>query len=421
MATHLNSKITSTGESCLLCVSLRQQILSTSSSVLIAARNLTIHLRASVPLTGVADHTSQYLADIVGDSHALRSQVGDTVEAVPTLRSIRVIISNLWQMSNSSSNSFSLFIMASSLARFVIDCLNFAYHMKASVCSSHQQLSEALRRLALALLSPKPAIDYLIYCLNEHVIDQVSCLTNRTQAAYDYYRSWNVRRETGAAVVKNTLKDDRERDCMLAVLHGLQQQLIATGLLVDQIFMEDSQTELSNRMAELKQRGKAISTCLQLVDWQVQKSQAPRQEAEDCPEGDGLRKVEAVLQDRARLDCEAVPLFGDWPLDVVDEILEFDARLADPATSRDHLQGQDDEWRGLEEQIGGVRMREASKRLYCELQEVLKSKAQEWREREAKVRQRTGIGPLDCEDLDHVQHPNLQNDQDSHSVRRTFF
>ena len=79
-------------------------------------------------------------------------------------------------------------------------------------------------------------------------------------------------------------------------------------------------------------------------------------------------------------DAEPVPLYGLWDAHIQDEILE-----ADLHNELVELTREEEEpliWQTREQRR---EMASQAKRLYSELQLVLKSKAAEWKEREAKV------------------------------------
>lgn len=255
----------------------------------------------------------------------------------------------------------------------------------------HLQLSEMLRRLALSFLVPtSPRHIELIVELGQELAARITPLTHRLRMAYDYYTAWKVSDPSDipcTAVVSND--GDQPKGLDLAV-HSLERHLRATALIIDSV---RGTGHVVGKRIQLSHECKAIVTCWELVEMEMEKLSKPRTQEQ------ATQSSPAVVEPSRRSDVdEMLPLYGAWEPDVEDlEILEADLGLSD--SSCPNTQDYDDDDDDLlmlkretrEERLARKRELAAqSKRLYSELQVVLKSKAAEWKEREARVMERLG-------------------------------
>jgi hypothetical protein len=175
---------------------------------------------------------------------------------------------------------------------------------------------------------------------------------------------------------------------------------------------------------QLSHECKAIVTCWELVEMEMQKLSNPSSSLMTP------RPVQ-VQPNRSVETGEILPLYGAWEPDVQDlEILEADLRYTD-VNCQDATDDDDDllllKRETREERLARKRELAAqSKRLYSELQVVLKSKAAEWKEREARVMERLGRTaeveeepsdvPEQQEDNDRPQGPDEANQPDGLAI-----
>lgn len=259
----------------------------------------------------------------------------------------------------------------------------------------HVQLSEMLRRLALSFLVPTSQrhIELLVE-LDQELSVRIRPLIHRLQMAHDYYTAWKVSDPSDilcTAVVSND--GDRPKGLDLA-LHSLERHLRATGLIIDSV----RGTELVvGKRIQLSHECKAILTCWELVEMEMEKLSKPATQ-------EAIRSSSIVVEPSRRSDVdEMLPLYGAWQPDVEDlEILEADLRQVDLSCYNPEDDDDDDllnlKRETREERLARKRELAAqSKRLYSELQVVLKSKAAEWKEREARVMERLGR-PVETEE-----------------------
>lgn len=293
----------------------------------------------------------------------------------------------------------------------------------------HVQLSEMLRRLALSfLVSTDQRHFQLIDELSRALPCRIAPLTHRLRMAYDYYTAWKVSDTSDILctpdIVSSENNDERPKGLDLA-LHSLERHLRATALIIDSLRGTDL---LPGMRIQLSHECKAVATCWELVEMELQKLSNPSLMAPPP-----TRAVQ-VQPNRPVETGEVLPLYGAWEPDVQDlEILEADLRFSD--VNRQDATDDDDDLLLLkretrEERLARKRELAAqSKRMYSELQVVLKSKAAEWKEREARVMERLGktaeveedppdvpeqqeeemIPPSHQEDNDRLQGPDEAN------------
>jgi hypothetical protein len=117
-----------------------------------------------------------------------------------------------------------------------------------------------------------------------------------------------------------------------------------------------------------------------LIDFEVKKSV-------ESPPATGIRRGHSERIEAIQIpdDKEILPLYGAWEPNIQDEILEADLLLEHAV--QDNSGDDDFDWNVSREEMLVHRKEKAarSKRLYSELQVVLRSKADEWKERQAKV------------------------------------
>lgn len=247
-----------------------------------------------------------------------------------------------------------------------------------------------LRRLALCFLLPNHKQHVaLINELNETLPNRIQPLNHRLQVAYKYFAAWKVSDHSGSHSSHSATSDGanvRSANLDLA-LHSLDRHLRATALLIDSIRAEENKASLRN---QLSHECKAVATCWELVEMEFIKSTGPRQTSSQSAQ----ETAPLARRNEPADHGDAVPLCGPWEPDVEDlEILEAD--LENEPYERLARSDDDDDLFMLREtrQERLARKREMaaqSRRLYSELQVVLKSKAQEWKEREARVMERLG-------------------------------
>ena len=248
----------------------------------------------------------------------------------------------------------------------------------------HLQLSEMLRRLALAFLVPVGDEHLnIIRQLNVQMQSQSSELGQRITTAYDYFTAWKVRETSSSTAAAPPLTHDGSLEL---ALHSLDGHLMAVNLLMEQSRKEDS-IIINDLRVQLSHELKSIATCWELVELELDKSKGPLAAAPSRPF--------IPLSSRTVEKNDPVPLYGAWKPQVEDlEILEADL-MHEPSIGDGDM---DDDLFALretrEERLARKRLMAAqSKLLYSELQVVLQSKAAEWKEREDKVMQRLGITP----------------------------
>lgn len=250
-----------------------------------------------------------------------------------------------------------------------------------------------LRRLVLCFLVPKHQqhID-LLSAINDNLPRRIQPLNERLQTAYKYFASWRVSHHSNCHSASTATADEanvRSTSLDLA-LNSLDRHLRATALLIDSIRAEENKSGLRT---QLSHECKAIGTCWELVEVEFIKASSPAPTASEPRQevaGPVVRKTEPAEK------AEAHPLYGPWEPDVQDlEILEADLEN-EPEGRLRHGDCDDDDDLFLmretrEERLARKReMAAQSRRLYSELQVVLKSKADEWKEREARVLERLG-------------------------------
>ena len=241
---------------------------------------------------------------------------------------------------------------------------------------------------------------HLIQSLSQNVSDVAKCLTERVQMAFAYYSAWKVNAAEAASV------EFIESKGMDIALNSLERHLQATALIISELRAMES---LANGRAQLSHECKAIFTCWEWVESELQKMtepQAAAKSADACPvpaEGEVVGRIES--------NGEPLPLYGTWEPQIEDEILEADlehelVELADES----HDDGLIYETR--EQRLARKKMMVAqSKRLYSELQQVLQAKAAEWKERETRVMKRLGkTVPTDPPSTEMKDDPRYQSD-----------
>ena len=237
-----------------------------------------------------------------------------------------------------------------------------------------------LRRLALSFLNPTAdqlsSLRLLIDTFSREMSSHVSTLTCKMKSAYEYYTAWKV-------IDKEMPSSDvfRERSAGLEVaLHSLERHLRAAALVIEE-FKADQLVGLS----KLGHECQAISTCYELIYFEVKKSV-------ESPPFTEIRLGHSERIETIQLpdEKEILPLYGAWEPNIQDEILEADLQLEHAV--QDNSGDDDFDWNVSREEMLVRRKERAaqSKRLYSELQVVLRSKADEWKEREAKVMERLG-------------------------------
>ncbi|KAI9557723.1 hypothetical protein GHT06_017552 [Daphnia sinensis] len=347
LITHLSMKTLPNQPSALLCLPLRQELLETSQELHDIMRALTLRIRDCVPLDNAVDNASHYLAccdiptsEVINQHHV-------------TLQTLR-----------------------------------------AAMRRCHPQLSEMLRRLALCFLVPTGQRHFqLIDELCRDLPGRIAPLTHRLRMAYDYYTAWKVSDTSdilcSSDIVSSSNNDERPKGLDLA-LHSLERHLRATALIIDSLRGSDL---LPGMRIQLSHECRAIATCWELVEMEMHKLSNPSSSV-SAP----VRKVHVEPDLSVQVDGSGIlPLYGAWEPDVQDmEILEADLRFSD-MSCQDVTDVDDDEDLLLlkretrEERLARKRELAAqSKRLYSELQVVLKTKAAEWKEREARVMERLG-------------------------------
>ncbi|XP_057366332.1 vezatin-like [Daphnia carinata] len=390
LITHLSMKTLPNQPSALLCLPLRQELLETTHELYDIMRVLTLHIRDCVPLNNAVDNASHYLA-------------------------------------------------CSDIATEVIDQHHVTLQtLRACMRRCHLQLSEMLRRLALCFLVPTGQRHFqLIDELCRDLPGRITPLTHRLRMAYDYYTAWKVSDASdilcSSDIVSSSNNDERPRGLDLA-LHSLERHLRATALIIDSV----RGTELLPGMRiQLSHECRAIATCWELVEMEMHKLSNPSPSI-SAP----VRKVHFEPDQSIQADGGGIlPLYGAWEPDVQDmEILEADLRFSD-INCQDVTAVDDDEDLLLlkretrEERLARKRELAAqSKRLYSELQVVLKSKAAEWKEREARVMERLGRASVVEPDVPEQQEdkekeelsspdkiedndrPELRSDQTNHPM-----
>ena len=265
-----------------------------------------------------------------------------------------------------------------------------------------------LRRLTLSFLVPADQRHFqLVTELSQDLPSRITPLTHRLRMAYDYYTAWKVGDPSGWSDIVND-EDDRPKGLDLA-LHSLERHLRATALIIDSVRGKDL---LQGARIQLSHECKAVATCWELVEMEMEKLSNPS--ASTAPVQWPIVEPNRPVQS----DGDTLPLYGAWEPDVQDlEILEADLRLADWANEK---QVDDDDLLLLkretrEERLARKRELAAqSKRLYSELQVVLKSKAAEWKEREARVMERLGRPAMDVPDETSAgsDYDNKEEDKD---------
>jgi len=368
--THLSLKSlrTSSQHSALLCLPLRRELVQVSVCLHRLCLTNTLHIRERLPLSGAVDNASHYLAccgypppsaaDTVTENSA------DDQTAVITLQTIRVLSSQ-------------------SLLLKTIKFEPFLLSIQASMRQCHLQLSEMLRRLALAFLVPVGDEHLnIIRQLNVQMQSQSSELAQRVTTAYDYFTAWKVRETSSSTEAAPPLTHGGSLEL---ALHSLEGHLMAVNLLMEQSRKGDS-IIINDLRVQLSHEFKSIATCWELVELELDKSKGPLTAAPSQPF--------IPLSSRRVEKDDPVPLYGAWEPQVEDlEILEADL-MHEPSIDGDG--DMDDDLFALretrEERLARKRLMAAqSKLLYSELQVVLQSKAAEWKEREDKVMQRLGI------------------------------
>lgn len=299
------------------------------------------------------------------------------------------------------------------LFKFQFLLIHAPIDLQAAMRQCHLQLSEMLRRLVLSFLVPYSQRHYdVIAELSRNLPGRITPLTHRLRMAYDYYTAWKVSDPSDIPCCTDVVSDgiaDRPKGLDLA-LHSLERHLRATALLIDSV----RETELVPGMrTQLGHECKAVATCWELVEMELDKLSNPSSSSTDS----AVPKRPTVEPNRSAGDAEALPLYGAWEPDVQDlEILEADLAKWD-AIQKDVVDVDDDDMLLLrretrEERLARKRELAAqSKRLYSELQVVLKSKAAEWKEREARVMERLGK-PVEPEEDDPVTTSVANGDEE---------
>ena len=267
----------------------------------------------------------------------------------------------------------------------------------------HQQTSEMLRRLALSFLVPVDCHHIeLVDEMTLHLSTKILPLIGRLRTAFLYYTSWKVSDSPEPPTVSS---QDRPNGVDLA-LHSLERHLKAMALIIESVRGKDLLPEIQ---IQLNHECRNVATCWELVQIAMDKRSNPIVESIRPP-------IQAIH--RPALDSADIqPLYGAWQPDVEDmEILEADLRLVEDEAI---TEGNDDvdllalKRESREERLARQRdLAAQSKRLYCELQLVLKSKAAEWKEREAKVMQRLGLSH-EPPTADGHQEDNDQEEDDT--------
>lgn len=362
LITHLSMKTLPNQPSALLCLPLRQELLETSQELHHTMRVLTLRIRDCVPLNNAVDNASHYLA-------------------------------------------------CSEIATEVIEHHHVTLQtLRAAMRRCHPQLSEMLRRLALCFLVPTGQRHFqLIDELCGDLPGRIAPLTHRLRMAFDYYTAWKVSDTSdilcSSDIVSSSNNDERPKGLDLA-LHSLERHLRATALIIDSLRGTDL---LPGMRIQLSHECRAIATCWELVEMEMHKL-SNASSSDSAP----VRKVRVEPDPSVQVDDGGIlPLYGAWEPDVQDmEILEADLRFSD-ISCQDATEADDDEDLLLlkretrEERLARKRELAAqSKRLYSELQVVLKSKAAEWKEREARVMDRLG------RERSVVEQPDVPEQQD---------
>lgn len=248
------------------------------------------------------------------------------------------------------------------------------------------QISEMLRRLALCFLLPAGSKHFqLVEQINREIPDWVSKLGHRLQTTYNYFTAWKVNDYVG---IEDQVPSTRKGASNLELaLHSLERHLKATALIVEAVREPGEILPASSARVQLNHECRAISTCWELVELELEKMSSPKPQTEIQHQ-----PMERTFP-RTENPQSVQPLYGAWEPDVQDlEILE-----ADLENIPSEMTAAEDDYDDLlfretrEERLARKReMAAQSKRLYSELQVVLRSKAVEWAEREAKVMERMG-------------------------------
>ena len=243
--------------------------------------------------------------------------------------------------------------------------------LQAGMRHCNRQLSEMLRRLALCFMdaSHYGQTAALVARFNQVMVGRFTKLVGETRNAYDYYAAWKVND-------RESSRSDCTPDTGFQVaLHSLQRHLKAAAL-ISQEFADDDRQRDSCRL-KLKHECQAIATCCELIEAELLKCGEFPADSPSPP----VRPMQRIATDcdAAADEKKALPLYGDWQPAIEDEILEADLQheLVDSISAVDD---DVDVRESREERLARKQERAAqSKRLYNELQVVLKSKADEWK------------------------------------------
>lgn len=255
----------------------------------------------------------------------------------------------------------------------------------------HLQISEMLRRLALCFLMPTGLHHVaMISEINRELPLWIYPLKERLQTAYDYFAAWKVS-DSGEEGNATTSPPESVRTTPTTVelaLQSLERHLRATALILESNRGPPLVPLTAATRTQLSHECRAVSTCWELVELELNKLSGPKQAVSPTETSTETVRAPVFRPD----ENEGVqPLYGAWEPDLEDlEILEADIE-------KERAQMCEDDYDDMllretrEERLARKReMAAQSKRLYSELQVVLRSKAAEWAEREAKVMERLG-------------------------------
>jgi len=332
LVTHLSVKTIPNHPSALLCLPLRGEVMAIINGLHSLARQSTLDIRNSVPLGSSVDNPSHYLA--CADPPVIEFD----------------------------NNQIPL------------------QTIKVSLRKCNLQVSEMLRRLALCFLVP---LDQHRSCpvttFNNDMSQHIKGLSQSLQLSFDYYSSWKVIDKEE----KTCQKADKSQGLEIA-LHCLERHLRASALIVNNPLR---QVDSLDWQIQLKHECQAIATCWDLFEAEQKKLATPH----PAKITNSTQQVIGKAAGTVASEGEPLPLYGEWvPPHIQDEILEAD--LANELAVE--LSDDQDEplvWETRQQRLARKKeMASQAKRLYSELQLVLRSKADEWKEREAKVMQRLG-------------------------------